>query len=74
MTISNNLSNNNTRIYTREDVHLVVKYEFLFDRFRAIRQDLIIQRIRNEQVAMILERIMNFYILADYKYYLNLLF
>ncbi len=45
----------------------MVIYEFLFDRFRAVRQDLIIQRCEEIEAVQILETILRFYILADYK-------
>ncbi len=48
----------------------VVKYEFLFDRFRAIRQDLIIERGHDDaKCAQIMEIILNFYLLSDYKFF-----
>jgi len=43
-------------------------YEFLFDRFRAIRQDLVIQRSDERDTVKILETILSFYILSDYKW------
>lgn len=56
------------RVYIRDDVDFVVRYEFLFDRFRAIRQDMIIQRLDTEDSVKILEIILAFYVISDYKY------
>ena len=46
----------------------MLKYEFIFDRMRAIRQDLIVQRDNSRLANEIYKRILRFYILADYKY------
>lgn len=58
-------------IHERDDVHYIQVYEYLFDRFRAIRQDLIIQQLYNIDYIQILEVILRFYILSDYKLCLN---
>lgn len=55
------------RVHDRKDVEYVTIYEFLFDRLRAIRQDIIIQRCEEIEAIQILETILRFYILADYK-------
>jgi SAC3 domain-containing protein 1 len=54
-------------VYNRYDVEFIQIYEFLFDRFRAIRQDFIIQRCSESDAIQILCIILRFYILADYK-------
>lgn len=58
-------------VHERDDVHYIQVYEYLFDRFRAIRQDLVIQRLDNIDAIQILEVILRFYILSDYKLCLN---
>lgn len=56
-------------VYTtrQNKTNFIQVYEFLFDRFRAIRQDLVIQRCNDLKTINILEVILRFYILADYK-------
>jgi SAC3 domain-containing protein 1 len=54
-------------VLTRSDINFFVIYEFVFDRFRAIRQDLVIQRCYNDLALSIYKKILKFYLLADYK-------
>ena len=56
-------------MYSRIDVNFLLIYEFLFDRLRAIRQDLIVQRDESKLAIEIYKRILRFYILTDYKYF-----
>ena len=42
-------------------------YEFVFDRLRSIRQDMIIARYNNEKSNKIYQIILCFYLLSDYK-------
>lgn len=56
-----------TEIYNRFDVDFIHIYEYLFDRYRAIRQDLIIQRCTEQDAITMLSVFLRFYILADYK-------
>eukprot|EP00252_Welwitschia_mirabilis_P019275 TRINITY_DN4414_c0_g1_i3.p1 TRINITY_DN4414_c0_g1~~TRINITY_DN4414_c0_g1_i3.p1 ORF type:complete len:292 (-),score=24.62 TRINITY_DN4414_c0_g1_i3:180-1055(-) len=44
-----------------------VIHAFLFDRMRAIRQELVIQRIANEQAIVMYERMIRFHILSNHK-------
>ena len=51
----------------RIDVEFMALYEFLFDRFRAVRQDLVIQRYCNQQSIDIYKKILKFYLYSDYR-------
>ena len=54
----------------REDVSYLTRYEFIFDRVRAIRQDVTIQRLCADNpsaASKLYESILAFYLLADYK-------
>ncbi|KAI4502272.1 hypothetical protein M0802_002954 [Mischocyttarus mexicanus] len=53
-----------TKIITRTDVDWIHIYDFAFDRLRAIRQDLVIQRIPTTMSIEILEPIVRFHIYA----------
>lgn len=55
------------KVYTRDDIDFMKIYEFLFDRFRSIRQDMTILRFDDHNSTRILETILRFYIIADYK-------
>ena len=58
------------RVYMREDVSYLTRYEFIFDRVRAIRQDVTIQRLCADNpsaASKLYESILAFYLLADYK-------
>ncbi|CAF0734866.1 unnamed protein product [Brachionus calyciflorus] len=54
-------------VYSREKFDFVSKYEFIFDRLRAIRQDIIIERCDSEISNKIHEIILCFYLISDYK-------
>lgn len=53
-----------TKIATRADYNWVFIYDFIFDRLRAIRQDLVIQRIDPLDTIEILEPIVRFHVYA----------
>jgi len=42
-------------------------YDFVFDRLRAVRQDMVIQRIAGREAMSILEIIVRFHIYASYR-------
>ena len=52
------------RICAQEDVDWVVKYEFVFDRLRAVRQDLTILSIADDSAVYILENCVRFYLIS----------
>ncbi|XP_014604903.1 PREDICTED: SAC3 domain-containing protein 1 isoform X2 [Polistes canadensis] len=54
-----------TKIVTRTDVDWIHVYDFAFDRLRAIRQDLVIQRIDTTMSIQILEPIIRFHTYAS---------
>lgn len=54
-------------IVDRTDQTWTVIYHFVFDRIRAIRQDMVIQRIVDESAVEILEKVIRFHIFAHYK-------
>ncbi|KAI4489900.1 hypothetical protein M0804_004082 [Polistes exclamans] len=54
-----------TKIVTRTDVDWIHVYDFAFDRLRAIRQDLVIQRIGTTMSIQILEPIIRFHTYAS---------
>ena len=54
-------------ICTRNDVHWSVVYEFVFDRLRAVRQDMVVQNAVNIDTVKILERVVRFHLYASYK-------
>jgi len=51
----------------RRDVHWHRVYEFIFDRLRAVRQDMVIQRIGGNSAICILESSVRFLIYAGYR-------
>ncbi|XP_031845412.1 SAC3 domain-containing protein 1 isoform X2 [Nomia melanderi] len=51
-----------TKVATRTDVDWIVVYDFLFDRLRAVRQDVAIQRIRVPASISIFEPIVRFFV------------
>ncbi|XP_046468200.1 germinal-center associated nuclear protein [Neodiprion pinetum] len=53
-----------TNVVTRVDYDWVMIYDFVFDRLRAIRQEVVIQRIRGPQSVQILEPIVRFHVYA----------
>lgn len=53
-----------TKVLTRKDVSWSAIYEFTFDRIRAIRQDMIVQRLDVAMNIMLLEPIVRFHIYA----------
>lgn len=57
----------NYRILLRTDRQFIDVYDFIFDRLRAVRQDMVIQRINDISAIQILEAIIKFHIYAEYK-------
>ncbi|XP_012260601.1 SAC3 family protein C isoform X2 [Athalia rosae] len=53
-----------TKVATRLDHDWAMIYDFIFDRLRAIRQEVVIQRIRGLQSIQILEPIVRFHVYA----------
>lgn len=49
-------------------------YDFVFDRLRAIRQDMVIQRINSGEMIQLLEPIVRFYVYAEQRYEIECLF
>lgn len=45
-----------------------VVYDFIFDRLRAVRQDMVIQNIGGDEAIDILEKITRFHVYAGYRY------
>ena len=54
-------------IIPRTDVPWHRVYEFVFDRLRAVRQDMVIQRIGGNAAVWILERCVRFLIYTGYR-------
>jgi len=54
-------------IAPRRDVQWHRVYEFIFDRLRAVRQDMVIQRISGNSAIWILESSVRFLIYAGYR-------
>ena len=54
-------------IIPRKDVPWHHVYEFVFDRLRAVRQDMVIQRISGNEAIWILESCVRFLIYAGYR-------
>ncbi|ELU00268.1 hypothetical protein CAPTEDRAFT_145958, partial [Capitella teleta] len=54
-------------IVPKTDCNWSVVYEFVFDRMRAVRQDMVIQRIEGLPAIDILQKIIRFYFFAHYK-------
>lgn len=44
-------------------------YDFIFDRLRAVRQDMTIQQIGGMEAVSLLEDTVRFYIYSGYRYY-----
>ncbi|XP_012271424.1 SAC3 domain-containing protein 1 isoform X2 [Orussus abietinus] len=53
------------QVLTRSDINWVVLYDFTFDRLRAVRQDIIIQRIDTRMSISLFEPIVRFYIYSE---------
>ncbi|XP_067938854.1 SAC3 domain-containing protein 1-like [Watersipora subatra] len=51
-------------ICNREDVDWPIIYEFVFDRLRAVRQDLTIQSINDDTTVYVLEKCVRFYLIS----------
>jgi len=54
-------------IVPRKDVQWYRVYEFVFDRLRAVRQDMVIQRIGGNSAIWILESCVRFLVYAGYR-------
>ncbi|KAM4017275.1 SAC3 domain-containing protein 1 [Anomaloglossus baeobatrachus] len=55
-----------SRVNFRDLLSLAKTYSFVFDRLRAVRQDLIVQRIRGHGAALVLEGSLGFLLCAPY--------
>ncbi|XP_070536903.1 SAC3 domain-containing protein 1-like isoform X2 [Ptychodera flava] len=55
------------RLLTREDVKWLEIYNFVFDRMRCIRQDMVLQQLSPVHCIELLEPIVRFYIYAGYR-------
>ncbi|KAK4312346.1 hypothetical protein Pmani_016213 [Petrolisthes manimaculis] len=55
-----------TNVCCREDVSWALIYQFVFDRLRAVRQDLCVQGIREEGLG-VLQAAVRFYVYAQYR-------
>lgn len=55
------------RILPRTDHSWLFLYEFVYDRLRAVRQDMVIQRIAGPAAVHILQTIAQFHIYAGYR-------
>lgn len=53
-----------TKIATRSDIDWIVVYDFIFDRLRAVRQDIVIQRIGPSESIPLFEPIVRFLVYA----------
>lgn len=51
----------------RSDLPFIEVYDFVFDRLRAVRQDIVIQRINDDSATLILEAIIKFHLYAEFK-------
>lgn len=56
------------RVTFRTDVPLAVVYDFVNDRLRAVRQDMIIQRLPPRECQVLLEPMVRFYVYFGYRY------
>lgn len=54
-------------VLTRNDLPWFKIYNFAFDRLRAVRQDLVIQRASGFECALILEQCVRFHIYSAYR-------
>lgn len=54
-------------IVPRSDMQWCRVYDFVFNRLRAVRQDMVIQRINDSSAVHILEMNIRFHIFAGYK-------
>lgn len=55
------------KIVTKNDVAWSIVYEFTADRLRAVRQDMVIQQMKNEECIPILEKIVRFYVYSSFR-------
>ncbi|CAL8109588.1 unnamed protein product [Orchesella dallaii] len=58
-------------VLIRTDQPFIEVYDFVFDRLRAVRQDMVIQRISNESALVLLEAIIKFHLYAEYRFRSN---
>ncbi|XP_045445696.1 SAC3 domain-containing protein 1 [Melitaea cinxia] len=54
-------------VSNRTDVKMSVKYDFLNDRLRAVRQDMTIQRLRPQECLVLLEPMIRFHVFYAYR-------
>jgi hypothetical protein len=62
------------RVAVRNSVSWAVVYDYIFDRLRAVRQDLTIQCSQDVQCLTILEQCIRFHIYSHYLYDLYLIY
>ncbi|KAI8503040.1 cell division [Branchiostoma belcheri] len=55
------------RILPRDDVHFSEVYNFISDRLRAVRQDMVVQRVKGHTCVTILEQAVRFHVYAAYR-------
>ncbi|XP_078578006.1 SAC3 domain-containing protein 1-like isoform X2 [Branchiostoma floridae x Branchiostoma japonicum] len=55
------------RILPRDDVHFTEVYNFISDRLRAVRQDMVVQRVKGHTCVAILEKAVRFHVYAAYR-------
>ncbi|XP_019622257.1 PREDICTED: SAC3 domain-containing protein 1-like [Branchiostoma belcheri] len=55
------------RILPRDDVHFSDVYNFISDRLRAVRQDMVVQRVKGHTCVTVLEKAVRFHVYAAYR-------
>ncbi|CAH1252340.1 SAC3D1 [Branchiostoma lanceolatum] len=55
------------RILPRDDVRFAEVYNFVSDRLRAVRQDMVVQRVKGHTCVTILEKAVRFHVYAAYR-------
>lgn len=56
------------RLANESSASWTLVYEFVSDRLRAVRQDMIIQRMSPSDTLLLLEAMIPFYLVAEYRY------
>lgn len=54
------------KLFKRKEDNLQAVYNFIMDRFRAIRQDMVIQRLTADDCILLVEKMLPFYIETEY--------
>jgi SAC3 domain-containing protein 1 len=57
-----------SRVLPRTDVSFNIVYDYIFDRLRAVRQDMSIQCLSGPECISILEQAVRFHIYSEYRY------